>query len=311
MSHHSVHSRVSLLQIHLAVLLAGGAGLFAKLLPVSPAVLTAGRTVFGSLALAAFAVLMKSSLRPHRRRDLFMMMFAGAILAAHWFTFFLSIQVSTVAIGLLGFSTFPLFVTFLEPVVFGERLHRYDVIATLVVVAGLLLVTPSFDVGNTLTQGLLWGVLSAFTFALLALLNRAYARAYSAVTVAFYQQAFAALCILPLALQWQGTLTGRDLLFLVVLGVVFTALGQGLIVASLQQLRAQTASVVFGLEPVYGILLAWLLLGEIPAPRTLLGGVLICGPVLWASLQHGKSEYTPSFSRNSVSLGLSDPTVRW
>ena len=90
--------------------------------------LTAGRTVFGSLALAAFALLLKSSLRPHRRRDLFMMMLAGAILATHWFTFFLSIQVSTVAIGLLGFATFPLFVTFLELVVFGERLHRYDVI---------------------------------------------------------------------------------------------------------------------------------------------------------------------------------------
>ena len=126
------------------------------------------------------------------------MALGGAILAAHWFTFFLSIQVSTVAIGLLGFATFPLFVTFLEPVVFGERLHRYDVIAALVVVAGLVLVTPSFDVGNTLTQGLLWGMLSAFTFALLALLNRAYARSYPAVTVVFYQQAFAALCMLPL-----------------------------------------------------------------------------------------------------------------
>jgi drug/metabolite transporter (DMT)-like permease len=290
MSHLPKDARLSLLQIHFAVLLAGGAGLFAKLVPVSPAVLTAGRTVFGSLALAIFALLIKSSLRPHRWRDLLMMLLAGIILATHWFTFFLSIQVSTVAIGLLAFSTFPLFVTFLEPMVFGERLHRRDVIMACVVVAGLVLVTPSFDVRDQFTQGLLWGVVSALTFALLALLNRFYARAYPPVTVAFYQQAFAALCTLPFALQWQGTLTARDLLLLAVLGIAFTALGQGLIVASLQHLRAQTTSVIFGLEPVYGILLAWLLLGETPAPRTLLGGTLILGAVFWASWQQGHGE---------------------
>ena len=104
-------------------------------------------------------------------------------------------------------------------------------------------------------------------------------------------------------LQWQGTLTGQDLLLLVILGVVFTALGQGLVVASLQQLRAQTASVIFGLEPVYGILLAWLLLGEIPAPRTLVGGVLICGAVLWASVQHGKSTDSPAGESTVLSEG--------
>ncbi|MBK8048018.1 MAG: EamA family transporter [Anaerolineales bacterium] len=283
-------ARLSLLEIHLAVLLAGGAGLFAKFVPVSPAVLTAGRTLFGSLTLLLFALLIKASLRPRRPRDLFVMLLAGAILAAHWFTFFLSIQVSTVAIGLLAFSTFPLFVTFLEPLVFRERLHGRDIVMAIVVVAGLMLVTPSFDVTNTLTQGLLWGVLSAFTFAVLALLNRAYVRAYPPVTVSFYQQAFAFVCMAPFALQWDGALTGQDWLMLVILGIVFTALGQGLIVASLRHLRAQTASVIFGLEPVYGILLAWLLLGEVPALRTLLGGAIILGAVLWASLQHRSSK---------------------
>ncbi len=288
MQKQSGNARLGLLQIHLAVLLAGATGLFAKLLTVSPAVLTAGRTVFGSLALAAFAYFVKASLRPHRWRDLLMMMLAGAILAVHWSTFFYSIQVSTVAIGLLAFSSFPLFVTFLEPIVFGERLQGNDVIMAVVVVAGLVLITPSFDVTNTLTQGMIWGVVSAIAFAVLSLLNRYYARTYPAITVSFYQQAFAAVCTLPLALQWQGTLSGRDLLLLIVLGVVFTALGQGLIVASLKHLRAQTTSVIFGLEPVYGTLLAWLLLGEVPALRTLLGGALILGAVFWASWQHSR-----------------------
>jgi drug/metabolite transporter (DMT)-like permease len=162
----------------------------------------------------------------------------------------------------------------------------------LVVVAGLILVTPNWDIGNHLTQGVLWGVLSAFTYAVLSLLSRSYVRVYPTLTVAFYQQAFAALCALPLALRWQGDLTGRDILLLIVLGVVFTGLAQGLAVASLRHLRAQTVGVAFGLEPVYGILLAWLLLNEQPAVRTLCGGFLICCAVIWSSLRHSNSEST-------------------
>jgi drug/metabolite transporter (DMT)-like permease len=283
----SVQRRIGLAQIHVAVLLAGGAGLFAKLLPVGPTALTFGRTFFGSLALLAFMQMTKTDLRLRAWRDAGMLAMCGALLAAHWFSFFRSIEVSTVAIGLLAFSTFPLFVTFLEPAVFGERLQRRDIGTAIVVTVGLALVTPSFDLANRLTQGLLWGIFSAFTFALLSLLNRSCAGRYPAVSVAFYQQAVAALCMLPLAMQWEGTVSGRDLLYLVLLGVVFTALGQGLVVASLRYLRAQTASVVFGLEPVYGILLAWLLLGEMPGARTMLGGLLICGAALGASLKQG------------------------
>jgi drug/metabolite transporter (DMT)-like permease len=232
---------------------------------------------------------MKSSLRLRNRRDFFMMALSGVILAVHWSSFFISIQVSTVAIGLLAFSTFPLFVTFLEPLFFGERLHRRDVVTALVVVLGLILVTPNWDLSNQLTQGMLWGILSAFTYAVLALLSRSYVRVYPTLTVAFYQQAFAAACTLPFALRWQSPPVGRDLWLLTVLGVVFTGFAQGLAVASLRHLRAQTVGVAFGLEPVYGIFLAWLLLHEQPTVRTICGGLLICCAVIGASFKHSNS----------------------
>lgn len=282
-----------LLSLHLGVFLAGGASLFAKFLTVSPAVITCGRTFFASLALMVVAVTTRPGLwqgghglRPRRWRDMGALALSGVILAAHWMTFVHSIQVSTVAIGLLAFSTFPLFVTFLEPFFFRERLHARDVLTALLVMAGLALVTPGFSLSDNLTQGVVWGVVSGLAYALYSLLSRSCVHGYRAVTVTFWQQAFAALATLPLALQPQAaSVTGRDVWLLLVLGVVFTALVQGLIVASLRNLRAQTASVAFGLEPVYGILLAWLLLQEVPAARTLLGGALICGTVIWASLR--------------------------
>ncbi|GIZ50441.1 DMT family transporter [Noviherbaspirillum aridicola] len=286
--------RIGLTQIHVAVLLAGGAGLFAKLVPVGSLTLTAGRTVFGSLALLLFAVLTRTSLRLQGGRDLGLVALSGAILALHWFTFFHAIQVSTVAIGLLAFAAFPLFTTLLEPLVFGERLRRREVATALAVTAGLILVVPGFDFGNRMTQGLLWGLLSALTYAVLSLLIRAGSGRYPAVVVSFYQQGFAALCTLPFALTGNDAVPVGVLPYLVLLGVVFTALGQGLVVASLRHLQARTTSVIFGLEPVYGIALAWLLAGEVPAARTLLGGCLICGAVFLASVAPGDSRRRPA-----------------
>jgi drug/metabolite transporter (DMT)-like permease len=276
---------LGLAQIHFAVLLAGCAGLFAKLLTVSATQLTAGRTVFGSMALLLFALMTGKSLRLATRKDAAALALSGVILALHWFSFFHSIQISTVAIGLLSFSTFPLFTTFLEPLVFGERIRREDMVTAFVVTLGLALVTPSLDFSNHLTRGVLWGIVSALAYAVLALLSRQYTARYPSACVSFYQQAVAALCIVPFALQAQNPISGTDWLYLIVLGVVFTALGQGLVVASLKHLNAQTTSVVFGLEPVYGIALAWLLIGETPALRTALGGVLICGAVVLASFR--------------------------
>jgi len=278
-------TRLSLIQLHFSVLLAGGAGLFAKFVEASPAVITCGRTLFGSTALAVVALLIQSDLRVRCRKDLLMLAGSGAILALHWFSFFVAIRVSTVAIGLLAFSSFPLFVTFLEPVIFREKLRGHDVITAVLVVLGLTLVTPNWDLSNHLTQGVLWGGASAFTYALLSLMSRWYVRVYPTVTVAFYQQAFAALCSLPLALCWQGSISGRDLGLLVILGVIFTGLAQCLAVASLRHLRAQTVGVAYGMEPVYGVIFAWLLLHELPNARTLCGGALICSSVLWTAFK--------------------------
>jgi drug/metabolite transporter (DMT)-like permease len=277
MSEPRTEHQIGVIQLHLAVLLAGGSGLFAKFLAVGPGVLTAGRTVFGTAALLAFAMVVGRRLTVRPARDAVGLFLCGVALAAHWATFFLAIQVSTVAVGLLAFSTFPLFTTLLEPVVFGERLRRADVVLALVVCLGLVLIVPGFDLGDGATQGVFWGVVSALLFAVLSLASRSYNARQSALAIAFHQQLAAALVALPFAASSLADVSRRDWIGLAVLGVVFTALGQGLVVASLRHLKARTVSVVFGLEPVYAITLAWLLLGEAPSPRTLLGGALICG----------------------------------
>jgi drug/metabolite transporter (DMT)-like permease len=135
-------------------------------------------------------------------------------------------------------------------------------------------------------------VLSGLTFALLAVLNRRLGAARDATDVAFWQNAWAAVALLPLAIV--GTelpaFTWRDLGLLLVLGVVCTAGAHTLFIASLRHASAHTGSVVAALEPVYGIALAMLLQGEVPDARTLAGAALLVAAAVVASRRIGLAE---------------------
>lgn len=270
---------LGLVQIHTAVFLFGFAGLFGKFLDCSPYYIVLGRTFFGALALFAYARLISGTrLWGFRRADLFFFILQGILLAAHWVLFFLSIQVSSVAVGLLTFSSFPLFATFMEPLLFREQLRRKDVITALVVFAGITLVIPDIDLTNQTTRGAIYGVLSGLTFAVLALANRQNVRETDAVAVAFYQNFFATLFLgLPIVALGPALPGIAALPRLIALGVIFTALAHTCFIRSLAVIRVQTASVIAGLEPVYGIFFAFILLNETPDVRTLAGGILIIG----------------------------------
>jgi drug/metabolite transporter (DMT)-like permease len=253
----------------------GLAGLFGKLLPHPPMVIVLGRT---ALAAAGLLPVLYWTGRPPRVasvRQLLALVSLGVLLALHWVSFFQSIQVSTVAIGLLTYSTFPLFVTFLEPLLFREKLRRADMGTALLVFLGLILVVPSFRIGHHVFQGVLWGTFSGLTFAILSLLNRKLVRTCHPLVITFYQNGTAALVLLPGLLILTPRFSGQDLLLLALLGLFCTALAHALFIQGLKTVKTQLASLAAALEPVYGIVFALVLIHEIPAGRTILGGVVI------------------------------------
>ena len=274
-----------LLGLHGAVVLFGFAGLFGKWLPLAPGVIVFGRTVVASIALAALLRV------AGERRGRFEWRFAlnGAVLALHWVAFFQAIQVATVAVALLGFASFPLFVLLLETALLRRSSSVGEWAIAAAVTAGLLLLVPEFRLENRTVQGLLWGLVSGFSFALLAVGNKALSARRTAGEIAFWQNACAAICLLPAAAAAPALPDARSLALLVVLGVACTALAHTLFIRSLRTLSAHTASIVAALEPVYGIALAVVLLGEIPSVRTLAGGALIVGAALAATLRASRA----------------------
>ncbi len=281
----SAPDRRSLPAIHLAVLLFGFPGLFVRWVPLSPFLIVLGRVAFASLALAVFMAARKVSFRMVPGRDIGLCALCGIILAVHWSAFFEAVRVSSVAVGLLAYATFPAFTVFLEPLFERKRPDAANVLFSGITLLGVFLVVPRFALTDPVLLGVLWGLLSGATFAILAILNRRLSRRHSSLRVAFYQDLFAGLALLPVLLGGLPRLAGTDLALLAVLGVFCTAVAHTLFIRGMRGVSAQTASLIASLEPVYGILLALAFLGEVPAGRTVLGGLIILGAVLLVTLR--------------------------
>ena len=279
----------ALTEIHLAVLLFGLAGLFGKWLTLSPPAIVLGRVVLASLTLAVVLGFSRQKLWPRKLGDLALFALMGLVLAVHWVTFFKSIQVSTVAVGLLAYSTFPFFTAFLAPLLLKERLERLSILLSLVCLAGVFLIIPRLEMSNAVMKGVLWGLLSGLSFSVLAILNRKMTRIYSSLQTAFQQDFFAGVFLCPLVLSSPPALSIRDIWLLAVLGIVCTAGAHTLFIDGMKSLGARAASLISALEPVYGVILAFAFLREVPAPRTLLGGALILAAVAVVSLRKAGS----------------------
>jgi len=275
--------RKDLIQIHIAVFLFGLAGLFGKLVKHPALIIVLGRVFFGAIALFLLYAYRRQSIRLKNRKDYLWFSLFGLILAVHWLTFFHSIKISSVAIGLLTYSTFPIFTAFLEPYFFKEKLLWRDFLLAIITFAGVVLVIPSFELGNEMTQGAMWGIVSGATFAILSILNRKYVADYQGSLIALYQDTVASILLLPFFFILKPSISGLDLGLLVLLGFLFTAFSHTIFINGLQTVKAKTASVIASLEPVYGILGAILLLAEVPSQQEIIGGLIILGATFYAT----------------------------
>src|SRR5207302_4333626 len=127
--------RGALVALHSAVLLFGFAGLFGKWLLLPPLWIVLGRTAVAAAALGALRATQRGAASPFDVR----LIANGALLALHWVAFFAAIQMSSVAIGLLGFASFPLFVLLLERGLLGRRWTGREAMIAVLVTLGLLL----------------------------------------------------------------------------------------------------------------------------------------------------------------------------
>lgn len=243
------------------------------------------RSFFTLLALALILPLFQGREVFSRIRHAGRFLWISGICWSIMFTaFMLALTMTTVANVLVTMALGPFLTALIARIFIGHRIAARTWLAIAVAGAGI-----AWMYGSQFT---LDGGFAAFAGTLVALLvpmaaavnwtvvqrSQAHGEKIDLVPAVLVGAAISSLMTLPLAFPFAAT--GRDLALLALLGLVQLAVPCVLSVLCARVLKAPEMALLALLEIIFGILLAWLGAGEVPAASVLSGGVLVIGALM-------------------------------
>ncbi len=252
------------LHLHLIVFIWGFTAVLGELISIREASLVWYRMGLATLFLLLYVLLTKRSLRlpiPMIGK----LTFVGLLIAIHWIFFFKAINVSNVSITLAMFSVGAFFAAILEPLFYKRKMLWYEMLFGLIIVAGLFII---MQVEIRFLEGIGYALFSVFMGVLFTLFNGKLIKDQDSTVITIYEF-FAGFLFVSLYLLFDGKfnaaffdVSGKDWILILVLASVCTAYAFTASIHVMKKLSPYTVVLTTNLEPVYGILLAFFIIGE-------------------------------------------------
>jgi drug/metabolite transporter (DMT)-like permease len=257
--------RKAFLQLHIAVLFAGFTAILGKLINLNEGMIVWYRMLVSAITLFIILLFQKQTLRLSLKKTC-ILFGVGAIIALHWVTFYGSIKYSNVSVSVTCLSAIGFFTSFLEPLITRKKIDAKEVLLGIMTIAGIYLI---FNFYPEYKVGIIFGITSAMLACLFPIFNKKILKSVSPKVIALYEMSggFLALCfILPLYFQYFPAryylATLSDWMWLLVLAWICTVFAFILSLNALTKISAFTANLSFNLEPVYSIILAFIIFKE-------------------------------------------------
>lgn len=255
----------ALLQLHLSVFLAGFTGVLGRLITINESLLVWYRMFFSALILLAISIFTKKIKLLHWK-EMMPLIGIGGIIALHWVSFYGSIKYANISVALVCFSAVGFFSSFLDPLISRRKMIMTEVMLGSFVMLGVYLI---FHFDQHFRTGILFGIISAFLATIFPILNKKFVGKHGADTITFYEIGGGWLVlnfVVPVYLFYTPVSTyipnGKDLFWLLFMSLFCTVLAFNLSVRALSKVSPFTVNLSFNLEPVYGILLAFIIYKE-------------------------------------------------
>lgn len=257
--------RKAFLQLHIAILLAGFTGILGRLITLNEGLLVWYRLFFTVIFLwAMYALTPKSS--PSGKAGLLPVYVVGGLVALHWVFFYASIKYANVSIGLVCFSAVSFFTAVFDPIITGRKNDIREWMLGLLVMVGIYLI---FHFDPKYKTGIILGVISSALAALFTIFNKSLLKKHSAMDLTRHQLTggwMLLTVLLPAYLNFFPVQTlvpsWSDIGWLLFLSLFCTVLAYNLSMSALRSISPFTVNLSYNLEPLYGILLAFLLYRE-------------------------------------------------
>jgi drug/metabolite transporter (DMT)-like permease len=253
------------LQLHIAVLFAGFTAILGKLINLNEGVLVWYRMLLSAASLALI-LFFRNELTRIPFLNMIKFFGVGAIVAIHWVTFYGSIKYSNVSVSVTCLSAIGFFTSFFEPIIMKRRIDWVEVLLGLLAIAGIYLIFNFYPEYKT---GIIFGIISAMLASLFPIINKNLLKEFSPKVVTLFEMTggFIALCvIIPFYLDFFPAgyylPTFSDWMWLLVLAWICTVLSFILQLNALRMISPFTANLTYNLEPVYAIILAFIIFKE-------------------------------------------------
>jgi drug/metabolite transporter (DMT)-like permease len=253
----------NLLILHFTVFVWGFTGILGQLISISAVNLVWYRVLIASFSLFLYFKFNKTAFKIDRN-TVIKLGLTGALVGGHWILFFASIKLSTVPVTLVCLSSITLFTAIFEPIINKKRTSKMEIIAGVFIVIGIILI---FKFETKYTKGIIAGLISAVLASLFSIINSRQVQRLEAPVIAFYELSGTLLWITIYLFITGGVAEfaipkPADLGYLVLLGTVCTSLAYVAGVSVMRELSAFRVALITNLEPVYGIIMAFLFFGD-------------------------------------------------
>ncbi|MCV2484274.1 DMT family transporter [Flavobacterium sp. SH_e] len=253
----------SYLNLHLIVFIWGFTAILGALITIDAENLVWYRMLLAMIFLGGFIAVKKQSFQVPIK-EFFKLIFVGLLIALHWIFFFKAIHVSNVSITLSIFSLGAFFASLLEPLFYGRKVLWYEVFFGLIIIAGLGLI---LQVEIKYLTGVYYALAAIILGVLFTLMNGKLISDHEPSVITFYEFG-AGVFFITIYFLFQGKFTPdffemslNNWVLLLILASICTAYAFTASVKVMQRLTPYTVMLTTNLEPVYGIVLAYFILG--------------------------------------------------
>jgi len=280
------------IELGLAILVMSSSGTLGRYIELPPPVTIWMRCVIATVALYIVLRLWKINIRILQEN--FWLLFISAVfLGLHWVTYFFSLHLSTVAIGMLSLFTYPVITALLEPFMLRTKLQPGSLVLAVFAFAGVALLVPELSFDNHYTVGIAIGISSALFYSIRNILMKKKVGEHSGIALMYYQLLIISILLLPAIFiydfSWELDVMPRWQPLLI-LGLFTTATGHTLFVLSFRHFTISTVSIISAITPLLGTMLGFIFLDEVPAGKTVIGGLLIFLTVIVESIRSAKQK---------------------
>jgi drug/metabolite transporter (DMT)-like permease len=277
------------LWLTLATLFISTSGALGKFIAMPAPVLVWWRSALAAVFLLVFCLFKGYSLKVNTK-DRLPFIISAVFMGAHWITYFYALKLSSVAIGMLSLFTFPVITALLEPMFSKVKFDPIHILLGLLVLLGIYVLAPEFNLENSDLKGLLLGLLSSVCYALRILILKQHVSNYNGTALMFYQVLILTLILSPLLYYMDTSGIKSQFPYVILLALLTTAIGHTMFINSLRYFKVSAASIIGSAQPIFGIIIAYFFLNEIPSWNTFWGGLLIISTVIIESFRSNKKK---------------------